>query len=341
MFIWGGATERLRDGRLRPGAQREVDAVPRLDELKPVHAAVPVAGPLPTARSGVQIVREHDEPFEGTVRTHQFGGVRMSLVKGDGPHELIRPGRRIDPHSRGWLRVVRPLTGAVWVLQDGRHATVRAPQFVCFDSTRTYKVVMPESFRLVDVTVAHRQVGLTGPEAERLTARPWSGTEGLAALLSSLLDGLGRHGREVETAVDLLGGSVAGLTAALFAERMREVAEDPQIARQTLMAHIQAYVRERLAEPGLSPVTIARQHHISLRYLQKIFQEYGISPARWLRDERLARCRTELADPSLDHLPVALIGERAGLYGASHFSRLFRDRYGITPREYRKERGGS
>lgn len=303
-------------------------------------SAVAPGGPLPGG-GGVQIVREHEEPFAGTTLTHQFGGVRLSLVRGDGSRELIRPARRIDPLTAGCLRVVRPLSGAVWVAQDGRHTSVRAPQLVCFDSTRPYKVVMPENFRLVDVTVSHHLVGLTGGEAQRLTARPWSGTEGLAALLTSLLEGLGRHGREVQTAVDLLGGSVAGLTAALFSERMREVAEDAQIARQTLMLRIQAHVREQLAEPELSPVTIARRHNISLRYLQKIFQEYGISPARWIRDERLARCRSELADPGLDHLPVALIGERAGLYGASHFSRLFRDRYGLTPRDYRKERGSS
>ncbi|WP_327341198.1 helix-turn-helix domain-containing protein [Streptomyces europaeiscabiei] len=311
----------------------------RLDEPKPVRAVLPASGKgLSSAgRGGVQIVREHDEPLDGTMRTHQFGEVRVSLVKG-GPGELVRPARQIDPQAAGFLRVCRPLTGSLWVVQDGRHAAVRAPQLLCYDSTRPYKVVMPEDYRLVDVMVTHRLVGLTAAEAGRLTARCWSGAEGLAALLSSLLEGLGRHGREVQTAVDLLGGSVVGLTAALFAERMREVADDPQIARQTLMLHIQAYVRRQLAEPGLSPVTIAREHNVSLRYLQKVFQEYGLSPARWIRDERLARCRAELADPALDHLPVALIGERAGLYGASHFSRLFRDRYGTTPRDYRRER---
>ncbi|MFE9251311.1 AraC family transcriptional regulator [Streptomyces sp. NPDC007088] len=287
----------------------------------------------------MQIVRVHDELLDGTLRTHQFGGVRVAVVKGEGPRELIRPGRRVAPAGEGVLRVLRPLTGAVWVVQDGRHGTVRAPQLICLDSTRPYKASMPENFRLVDVTVAHRLVGLTADEAASFTARPWTGAEGLAALLSSLLEGLGRHGREVETAVDLLGGSVVGLTAALFSERMREFAEDPRIARQALMLQVQSYVRARLAEPGLNAETVARSHHVSLRYLQKVFQEHGISPARWIRDERLARCRTELADPHLDHLPVALIGERAGLYGASHFSRLFRDRYGITPREYRKERG--
>lgn len=315
------------------------DAVPRLEELDPAPAVVRPGLPRGAAPGGVQIVRVHDELLDGTIRTHQFGGVRVAVVKGEGPRELIRPGRQIAPAGEGVLRVLRPLTGAVWVVQDDRHGTVRAPQLICLDSTRPYQASMPEDFRLVDVTVAHRLVGLTAAGAAALTARPWTGGEGLAALLSSLLEGLGRHGREVETAVDLLGGSVVGLTAALFAERMRECAEDPRIARQALMLRVQAHVRARLAEPGLNAETIARSHHVSLRYLQKIFQEHGISPARWIRDERLARCRTELADPLLDRLPVALIGERAGLYGASHFSRLFRDRYGVTPSEYRKERG--
>ncbi|MCN9243338.1 helix-turn-helix domain-containing protein [Streptomyces sp. RY43-2] len=311
--------------------------MPRLDQRK-LAGMLLVDTPAPSGRGGVQTVREHDEPLHGITTIHQFGGVRVTLVRG-GPGELVRPARLIDARAAGCLRLLRPLTGEVWAFQDGRHGTVRAPQLICYDSTRPYRVIMPEDFRLVDVTVPHRLVGLTATEADRMTARPWAGTEGLAALLSSLLEGIGRHGTEVETAVDLLGGSVAGLTAALFAERMREVAEDSQIARQALMLQIQAYVRQRLPEPGLSPVTIAREHNVSLRYLQKVFQEYGSSPARWIRDERLARCRAELADPSLDHLPVALIGERSGLYGASHFSRLFRDRYGTTPSEYRRERG--
>ncbi|MFD9974079.1 helix-turn-helix domain-containing protein [Streptomyces sp. NPDC059017] len=314
--------------------------MPRVEALAPHdRTAATGAGKAPVDRGGVRIVEACGETLEGTTTRYRFGGVTVSLVRG-GPRELVLPSHRIDAARDGYLRVCRPLTGEIWVFQDGRHGVVRSPQLICFDSTRPYKVIMPENFRMVDVMVPHRLVGISGSEAEHLTAQPWAGDQGLAALLSTLLDGLCRHGKEVETAVDLLGGSVVGLAAALFSERMRDVAADSEVARQALMLRIQAHVRERLAEPDLSPVVIARRHNISLRYLQKIFQEFGISPARWVRDERLARCRSELADPALDHLPVALIGERAGLYGASRFSRLFRERYGTTPREFRKERAG-
>ncbi|MFE6334697.1 helix-turn-helix domain-containing protein [Streptomyces sp. NPDC057798] len=309
----------------------------RVSEVKPRQLRRCTADPPPAERGGLQIVKSHEEILEGTTARHRFGEVTVSLVQG-GPRELVRPARLIGAGERSRLRMCRPLHGEVWVFQDGRHGVVRPPQLISFDTGRPFKVIMPDRFRMVDVMVTHSLVGLTAADTPRLTARTWNGDQGAAALLSSLLEGLDRHGEEVETAVDLLGGSVAGLTAVLFAERMRELAPDNEIARQALMLRIQAHVREHLAEPSLSPVEIARRHNISLRYLQKIFQEFGVSPARWIRDERLARCRSELADPALDHLPVALIGERAGLYGASHFSRLFRGRYGVTPSEFRKER---
>lgn len=286
---------------------------------------------------GVQIVRDHSEELRGTVARNRFGEVRVRLVSGD-PYELIRPSRLIDPAADGFVRVLRPLSGQLWVFQDGRHAVARAPQFVCFDTTRPFKIVMPERFRMVDVLLPHRLTGLTSRETEVLTVEPWCGARGLPALASLLLAGLDKHAEEMQAALDLFGGSVAGLAAALFAERMQAASEDPDVARHSQLLHIKAFIRERLAEPALSPALVARRHNISLRYLQRLFQQHGTSPARWIRDERLERCRTELADPRHDHLPVAVIGERSGLYGASHFSRLFRDRYGVSPRDYRKAR---
>ncbi|MFI2428453.1 helix-turn-helix domain-containing protein [Streptomyces sp. NPDC018955] len=293
----------------------------------------PSAGP----DGGVQIVRDHSEELHGTVARNSFGEVRVRLVTGD-PLELIRPGRLITDTAEGFVRVLRPLSGQLWVFQDGRHAVARAPQFVCFDTTRPFKVVMPERFRMVDVLLPHRLTGLTSRETETLTVDPWCGARGLPALASLLLAGLDKHADEIQAALDLFGSSVAGLASALFAERMQVTATAPDVARHAQLLHIKAFIRERLAEPALGPALVARRHNISLRYLQRLFQQYGTSPARWIRDERLERCRAELSDPRYDHLPVAVIGERSGLYGASHFSRLFRDRYGISPRDYRKAR---
>ncbi|PBC78704.1 AraC-like DNA-binding protein [Streptomyces sp. TLI_235] len=142
---------------------------------------------------------------------------------------------------------------------------------------------------------------------------------------------------------ELLARGITGLVAQACADYMDRDPDSPRparssgLARRAMLQRIKHFARSRLADPELKPEMLAQHHHISLRYLQKLFQDHGQSPASWIRDERLHRCCTELRDPRLAHLTIAMIGERSGLYGASHFSRLFRDRYGISPREYRRD----
>jgi transcriptional regulator GlxA family with amidase domain len=57
---------------------------------------------------------------------------------------------------------------------------------------------------------------------------------------------------------------------------------------------------------------------------------------RWVRAERLARCRRELADPSLRHRSIAQVAQSWGFGDMTHFSRLFRDIFGVSPRGYRQ-----
>ncbi|MFJ6612823.1 helix-turn-helix domain-containing protein [Streptomyces sp. NPDC091289] len=293
---------------------------------------------MPDARThaAAHVLRAHDEAVRGTAVRRQFGDVWVVLVSGE-PHEAVRTARSIGD-SPGYLRVFRLLEGEILVHQDGRADSAGGPQIICCDTTRAYRLHLPLSFRLVEVLLPHRHLGLPPADTAKLTATSWCGRKGAGALLSQLLYGLDEHGTEIHSAVDRVGGTLAGLTAAVLADRLRHLAAEDEIARHDRMLHIQEYIRGRLADPDLTPHAVAEQHNVSLRYLQRIFQEHGTSPARWIRDERLSRCRAELRDPHLDHLPVGLIGERAGLYQASHFSRLFRERYGVTPRGYRTMR---
>ncbi|KAA6211814.1 helix-turn-helix domain-containing protein [Streptomyces filamentosus] len=49
----------------------------------------------------------------------------------------------------------------------------------------------------------------------------------------------------------------------------------------------------------------------------------------------MSRCRRDLADPALDHLPVSVIGARWGYLRPSDFTRAFRAASGTTPTSYR------
>jgi AraC-like DNA-binding protein len=61
-----------------------------------------------------------------------------------------------------------------------------------------------------------------------------------------------------------------------------------------------------------------------------------LSVCDWIRSERLERCRNDLTDPAYADLSISAIASRWGLPSAPHFSRLFRDAYGCSPREFRR-----
>jgi AraC-like DNA-binding protein len=102
-----------------------------------------------------------------------------------------------------------------------------------------------------------------------------------------------------------------------------------------LVGRIHAFIERRLGDPDLSPAAIAAAHHVSRRYLYKLFETQPTGVAGHIRRRRLERCRRDLLDPALRARPVNAIAARWGMPDPAHFSRSFRSAYRISPAEYR------
>lgn len=289
------------------------------------------------------MVADRGEFAEGTIRTGILGNFRVSLISADS-HAVFRSSKDAAKDD-GHVYVTAPLIGTEELTQDGGHVTVTPGDVVTFDSTRPYALEMPEPFQMVALRFPHGLIGLSPGTTQKLTAAPWPGTMGVGALVSQALGTLGQHlaDWDDDAVTEPLGTAIGGLITTLFAERLRETETDHDAlaARQMLMLRIQTFAKEHLPDLSLGPTMLAKRHNVSLRYLQLLFAEQGTSPAKWIRDERLARCHADLNNPRYDHLTVAALGERWGLIGASQISRLFRRRYGLTPRDFRKHRQGT
>jgi acetamidase/formamidase/AraC-like DNA-binding protein len=96
-------------------------------------------------------------------------------------------------------------------------------------------------------------------------------------------------------------------------------------------------VEAHLGEPDFSRDTVARIEGISARYVQKLFENAGESFSHYLRLRRLERCRADLVNPTLSHLSITEISFKWGFSDSAHFSRSFRDEYGVAPRDFRKQ----
>ncbi|MFI1332506.1 helix-turn-helix domain-containing protein [Streptomyces sp. NPDC020845] len=92
---------------------------------------------------------------------------------------------------------------------------------------------------------------------------------------------------------------------------------------------------QHLADPGLTPATVAAAHHISARHLHRPFQAQEVTMARWTRRHRLEMCHRDLTDPFHNHCSVQAVAARWGLTDKAQCSRAFRTAYGMPPGDLR------
>jgi AraC-like DNA-binding protein len=110
-------------------------------------------------------------------------------------------------------------------------------------------------------------------------------------------------------------------------------------ARAAHLHRICQTIETRLGEPDLTLHAVAEERGISPRYLQKLFTSVDQSFNTYLRVRRLERCRADLVSPLHGALTISEICFRWGFNGSAHFSRAFRDQFGLSPREYRQSSG--
>lgn len=131
-------------------------------------------------------------------------------------------------------------------------------------------------------------------------------------------------GRLAATVLDLLAVAVAQ-------DRGGRAASDA-VAGAALM-RARAEIEARLGSATLSVANLCRTLGISRSALYRLFAAEGGVHAYIMR-RRLERVAATLSDAS-DHERIADIAERWGFCDAAYLARLFRERFGMTPSDYR------
>lgn len=95
---------------------------------------------------------------------------------------------------------------------------------------------------------------------------------------------------------------------------------------------LQAYVEAHLREP-IRVEDLAKTVHLSPRQLSRRFGElFGVSPMRYVIDQRLAKAASMLEQTTM---PVKQVAFTVGFEDAAHFCRLFARSTGKPPTAYR------
>jgi AraC-like DNA-binding protein len=279
-----------------------------------------------------------DGPFSGRITTDRLGCMRVSTMEADAKR-VSRTPALIAGSSEALVAVGVQVSGTATLIQDGRRAEVGEGDLVMYDTARPYSFDYPERFSTHVFQLPRRALGVSDAEILQVSGTVVGPSDGFGSVLQPFLRTLATSAHTYSPDVrGKLANSVIDLFATLIADATRQAPADVDTARSDLVLRIRNYIDGNLGKADLSPEAIAKAHHISIRYLHRIFEGEGITIGRLVQQRRLEECARELARRGRAAPTVSAVAQRWGFANPAHFSRTFRAAYGLSPREWRSLR---
>jgi AraC family transcriptional regulator, positive regulator of tynA and feaB len=285
----------------------------------------------------IAALRENFGCFSPARVTNIFAGwVRPRRVFGFAAVDLACDTVRVDRTKLDIRRddmeyyfVVAQLTGGSTIIQNDRVVNAAAGELVLLDSTRPVTLVGVPQARWLGLQLPRQNL------VSHLGFEPHGGTcgrgQGQAARIFSqlALDPVGNVEPAVASADDYMRLVIYDLLGALFAPAA------PLCSRHTdkLFARVCGIIKDRFADPKISPSEVAAEMGISLRYLQSLFTDRGSTCSHYISSFRLdhaARLIERRASMKTGQ-PLSDIAYACGFRDYAHFARGFRQRFDTTP----------
>ena len=200
-----------------------------------------------------------------------------------------------------------------------------------------WRIALNRTARIIALSISDCALNGRGSIWSPLTAPRRCQPEGFAGIFSKFMETAAAE-LDALSAAEWQGveKGIADLFLAVVAGRETgAAAATPSLV--ALFNRVTLTIERLLHDPDLSAGRIARTEGISERYLQKLFEQNGVSFNRYLRDQRLQRAHAALIAPDELRAPVANVAYRCGFADAANFNRLFKERFGVPPGAFRSQ----
>jgi AraC-like DNA-binding protein len=285
---------------------------------------------------GLDCHSDMNEAFWGSVSQSTIGPVSCTRVDSCA-QRVFRTPSRIARANEDFVLVTLGTSGVNGVFQDGREAVVSAGQFVIYDTTRPYELRFDEGFSQTIFQMPRKLLQQRIGSFDSLTATTFAGDRPLERLAYGFLLTMSETIDQVDpaTATRLLDQAL-DLVAMAFADRMHQSSPDQSFHRSALLYRLKNYILTHLRDPELSMPRAAAAIGISPRYASDLMAAEQVSFRSYVQLQRLERCKRDLSDPAHTARHIGDIAFAWGFSDLAHFSRIFKQRFGASPREWRE-----
>ncbi len=269
-------------------------------------------------------------PFQAGFSSRSGGPLLHFSVHADA-HRITRPARGNARSPRDGYRIYREASAGAWFRLVTVEGTTQPGDLVIYQADLPFETQPRENYRHEITFVPKRLLEPHLPAAGRPLGMMLSGRSGVQALAGGYLDALVRNWDSMSAAT--MGAAADTLCRLIGIACGAAAAEQPDAVHAGWLTQARRHIDGHLADPDLSPASVAAALGSAPRTLHLAFEPSGSSFARHVLRRRLEACRTALlADRAR---PVTDIALGWGFGNLSTFYRAFQAAFGMTPGELR------
>jgi AraC-like DNA-binding protein len=272
-------------------------------------------------------------PFQADATLHAIGGLRRLALRGTSMRFMRLRANLADGDDSVGLIVCSP--GKCQLSQRGREIDLRTGDAVALLHSEVATVTYFDG-SLLGLAVPRDALAERVTNVEKLTMRPVPHrTEALRLLMAYLKSTFNESVLAAPNLRDAVVAHILDLVAIAISACVPLGESSGSAVVAARHSAVLDYIATHFQEPGLSVRMVARCQGISPRYLQRLIASSGSSFTGHVNELRLQQALKLLTESNGSAQRISDIALEVGFSDVSHFNRLFRARFGDSPRNVR------
>lgn len=243
--------------------------------------------------------------------------------------------RQIDS-SEPYFLITIPAQQRVQFSQANRSVVCNPGSFILERSDLPYEFSYSKDNTLWVIRVPVSQLRSRIREPERYLYMEFDRQKGMGAVFFNFMKSIVQQAAYTDEANHkILSTHLIELLAHSLIKDDRVLMSNEASLRSAHLRNIETFVHENIQRSELSPDMIASACQISTRYLHKLFRDSDQTISQWIKELRLQSALNDIRADN-GYTTLAEIAYRWGFNDQAHFCRLFKSKFGCTPKEVRE-----
>jgi AraC-like DNA-binding protein len=273
--------------------------------------------------------------FDGKVSCDKLGDLSFSKVTSL-PATVNHSNKHVARSTQHRFFLHLQSQGELALQQNGAQTKLNEGDFAICDSSYPYELSYEEPCETIVLGIPAPALKTRIPQPEQLSCVFMSGESGLSNTASVMLKSLWK---QMETGIPVeYGPKIAENLLDMIATAYsltQGTSTSKSATTGARLIQIKRFIESNLHDPELTPRMIAAAFNISPRYLHMLFSHGEESVSHYILRRRLEECARHMTDVFWRGKTITEIAFHKGFNNSTHFARVFKEQFGVSPREYR------